>query len=485
MKTLNRTAIFISALVLLITIPAMGQYPEDVLRLSTPGVGVGARALGLGLSYTGVANDFSALYWNPAGLGQLKMNEFNFGMSQLNFGNTGTLYNSGQSFSDNSTNINSIGLVYSVPTVQGSFVIALGYNRQADFTTGLQFQGFNPRSSIIQSWAPDGQSYPADLSTNLAYQLYLANIDTLTGVWDSKIKNNVTQSGTVIEGGGLNNYSIGAAVEAGPNVFLGLSLNVLAGSYSYNRDYFEDDFNQLWSTIPFDFTSLSLHETVSDDIAGFYAKFGLLYKYAPNSRIGIAIKTPSWISVHETYSQRATSQFDSVSQIGNSFQYQIDGKDDYDATTPFVFSLGASYAIQNLMLTGEVEYTDWTQMEFRNAPAGVMDYNTTIKSEFQPTANLHVGAEYELVPGVFQVRAGFAYLPSPYNGDPSDYAQKYITGGISFALQNSMIIELGYAHGMMKNYISNYNYPVNGVQSSIVNEDITTNTVLGTISYRF
>lgn len=485
MKTLNRSTILLCLCMMLFAIPAMGQYPEDVLRLSTPGIGVGARALGLGMSYTGVANDFSALYWNPAGLAQLKMNEFNFGMSQLNFGNDGTLYDNTKSFSENSTNINSIGLVYSIPTVQGSFVIALGYNRQADFTTGLSFSGFNPYSSIIQSWAPDGKAYPSDLSQNLAYQLYLANIDTLTGVWDSKIKDNVTQSGTVIEGGGLNNYSLGAGIEAAQNVFLGLSLNVLAGSYSYNRNYYEDDNNQLYSTVPFDFNSLSLLENVSDDIAGFYAKFGLLYKFAPNSRIGIAIKTPSWISVHETYSQRATSLFDSFSSIGNSFQYEIDGKDDYDATTPFVFSLGASYAIQSLMLTGEVEYTDWTQMEFRNAPAGVMDYNTTIKSEFRPTANLHVGAEYEVVPGVFQIRAGFAYLPSPYDGDPSDYAQKYITGGISIALQNSIIIELGYAHGTVKNFISNYDYSINGVQTSVVNEDIKTNTVLGTVSYRF
>jgi hypothetical protein len=485
MKKINRNTIFFCALVLLISIPAKAQYPEDVLRLSTPGTGIGARALGLGMSYTGVANDFSALYWNPAGLGQLKMNEFSFGMSQLGYSNTGSLYGTGESFSNNSTNINNIGLVYSVPTTQGSFVVAFGYSRQADFTTGLSFQGFNPNSSIIQSWAPDGKPYPSDLSTNLAYQLYLANIDTVNGVWDSKIKNNVTQSGTVIEGGGINNYSAGAALEAAPNVFLGLSLNVEAGSYSYSRNYSENDFNQLYSTPPFDFTSLTLLENVESDIGGFYAKFGLLYKFGANSRIGIAIKTPSWISVHETFSQRATSNFDSTSQLGSQFLYAIDGKDDYDVTTPFVFSLGASYGIQNLMLSGEVEYTDWTQMEFRNASADVMAYNTQIKSEFRPTANLHVGAEYELVPGIFQLRGGFAFLPSPYNGDPSDFAQKYITGGVSFSLQNSIIIELGYAHGMWKNYTLNYDYSVNGTQTSLVSEDITTDTFLGTVSYRF
>lgn len=480
MKNINRNTLLLCAVLLLITIPAMAQYPEDVLRLSTPGTGVGARALGLGMSYTGIANDFSALYWNPAGLGQLKMNEFSFGMSQFGTDNTGTFYNSGQSFSNNSTNINSLGLVYSIPTTQGSFVVALGYSRQSDFTTGLSFKGFNPNSSIIQNWAPDGASLTPDIT--IAEYLKLAYADTLTQKFISPIKDSLNQSGTVLEGGGINNYSVGAGIEVGPNIYLGLSLNVLAGSYSFQQNYYENDLLNIHNTFPYDMTSLSLLQNVESDIGGFSMKFGLLYNFAPNSRIGLAIKSPSWISVHETFSQSATSSFDN----GDGFSYNGGVlKDDYDATTPFVFSLGASVGIQNLMVSGEVEYTDWTQMEFRNATADVMAYNTLIKSEFRATANLHVGAEYELVPGIFQIRGGFAYLPSPYQGDPSDFDQKYITGGVSFSLQNSIIIELGYAHGMWKNYRVNYDYSINGVQTARVDEDITTNTILGTISYRF
>jgi hypothetical protein len=49
-------------LTVLITSVCSAQFPEDALRFSTPGVGVGARSLGLGMAYTGVANDFSASY---------------------------------------------------------------------------------------------------------------------------------------------------------------------------------------------------------------------------------------------------------------------------------------------------------------------------------------------------------------------------------------------------------------------------------------
>src|SRR5258705_994367 len=38
-------------------------------------IGVGARAVGLGESFVAVANDPSAIYWNPAGLASLQRQE--------------------------------------------------------------------------------------------------------------------------------------------------------------------------------------------------------------------------------------------------------------------------------------------------------------------------------------------------------------------------------------------------------------------------
>ncbi len=481
MKTLQRTLITLTVMLSVATLNVFAQFPEDILRLGGSTPGVGARALGLGLAYTGVANDYSAVYWNPAGLGQLKMNEFSLGMTQFSYNNDGTLYGNTESSSNSSTNLNSVGLVYSVPTTRGSFVIALGYSKQADFTTGLSFKGFNPNSSIIQSWAPDGRSYnPADLSGNIAYQLYLANIDTINRVWDSKIMDSVTQSGKVLEGGGLNNYSAGLGVEVAPDLFLGATLNILSGSYTYNRKYYEDDFRDIHNTVPFDLTSLSLLETVESDISGVSGKVGMLYSYAPNSRIGVTIKTPTWVNVRETFTQEASSLFDNNDQFAYPSNGAAVGSDEYDAVTPFVFSLGGSYAVKDLMLTGEVEYTDWTQMEFRNTVnSALLNYNSLIKDEFHGATNLHVGAEYEFVPGVFQLRGGFAYLQSPYKDDPTDFNRKYITAGASFALQNAVLIELAYARGMWKNYRVNYD------QTSRVDEDVTTNTFMGTVAYRF
>src|ERR1043166_10043960 len=86
-KTISiSTLLFIFTLSL--SLKTYSQFPEDVLRLSTPGFGVGARSIGLGMAYTGVANDFSAAYYNPAGLAQLRMNEVSVGLQNVSFGNT-------------------------------------------------------------------------------------------------------------------------------------------------------------------------------------------------------------------------------------------------------------------------------------------------------------------------------------------------------------------------------------------------------------
>ncbi|MBI4546874.1 MAG: outer membrane protein transport protein [Ignavibacteriae bacterium] len=481
MKKIFTTAINAAFLSVMLTLCSFAQFSEDALRLSFPGLGVGARSLGLGTAYTGVADDFTAAQWNPAGLAQMRMNEISLGFSHLSYGNTSTFFNASQSITNSSTSLNSLGLVYSVPTVRGSFVIGVGYGRQSDFTTGLSFRGFNPSSSIIQSWAPDGVTTD-DPRGNLAYELYLANADSLSPMsyrWDSKIKNNVTQSGTVLEGGGLNHWSVSGAIEAARNFFIGATLNFISGSYAYSRQYYEDDLRNFYdsTSFPFDLKTFSLQENIESDLSGFTMKLGMLYRFERNSRLGIAVKTPSWVTVRETFSQSGMSEFDD----GDHFEYTTFDRElnEYDVRTPFIFSAGLSYAIQDLMLSGDVEYADWTQMEFRNADTRLLSFNTLIKEIFQPTVNVRVGAEYGLHDAGVRLRGGFAYLPSPYEGDPSSFARKYITGGIGFIVENAIAVDAAYAHGFWDTFRVNYN------ETSKTNERVKTNNIIATVSYRF
>lgn len=382
MKTLV-CGIFVFALI--VTIPwmsAQAQYPEDALRFATPGFGVGSRSLGMGNAYSGVASDYSALYWNPAGLAQLQYGEFSFGLSQLGTKNSSTFLGSNGSSTNNALNLNTLGLVYSVPTSRGSLVFAFGFERQSNFTGGVQFSGFNPGSSIIQSTAPNGGYYPSDLAGNIPYQLFLADIDTLRGKFISPITGRVNQSGQVTESGGLNNWSFGVAVDIAKDVSIGGTLNHVTGSYRYDRDYEEADPSNVHATYPYDFKKLKIAEYIEDDITGVNAKFGLMYRSPKGFRFSLTAKAPTSMTIKEIWGSTSSSYFDNGDVRPKDGPFESSGESQYDVHTPWVLGGGASVTIGNLLLSGDVEYTDWTQLEFDDANKEVLDWNREMKKIF-------------------------------------------------------------------------------------------------------
>jgi long-subunit fatty acid transport protein len=462
---------------------ALAQYPEDALRLGLSGPGVGARALSMGGAYTGVASDYSAIYWNPAGLAQMQYSEFSAGLSYLSTKDNSTFFGSAESYSNSATTLNSLGLVQKVPTVRGSLVLGFGFHRSANFLSGLSFTGFNPNSSIIQTYARDGAKYPSDLSDNIAYQTYLADFDTATGNFISPIANRVTQLAKVLESGGLNNWSIAAGVDIAPNVSLGLTLTYVAGSYHYERSYEEQDRAHVYEYDParvtqYDMDYFTLDEYIDGDISGFNAKFGLLYRVPDRFRFGVTVKTPTSFSIEESYGTSARAYFDNGDIMPESKPFSTSDATKYGVRTPWVFGAGASVMLGALTLSGDVEYTDWTQMEFKDANSGVIAQNKDFKTLFRATADLRAGLEYEF-PGGFRIRGGYAWNPSPYKDDPSAFDQKYLTGGLGIPLGGSTMLDLTYARGGWDTFRTNYN------STSRVDESITTHTILATFSHRF
>lgn len=474
---------------LMIAIPtvASAQFVEDAQRLAMPGFGVGARALGMGDAYGAVASDYSALFWNPAGLAQAQMGEFSFGLSYFAPKDVSTFFNNQTSDNANATNLNSLGFVLPVPVRRGSFSIAFGYTRQSNFTTGMSFSGYNPNSTIIQSdgWAPDHSPYPPEIS--LAEQLQLATIDTVTGLFVSPIKGNFTQSGTVTESGGLNNWMFGGAMDVGPNLSLGVTLTYVSGSYRYDRSYKEQDTKGVHQGIRvngvmYDLNELDVTDFIEDNISGFNAKFGLMYREPNKYRIGFTIKTPTAFNIDESFGTTATSIFWTPDADGNNTYGPISGNNGsskYDVTTPWVFGASASVIIQNLVLSGDAEYTDWTATQFSNASQDVLNQNSDFATTFQGTINLRGGAEYEIPSLGMRLRGGFIYDPSIYKGDPSSFNQKYVTGGVGFSLGESSMIDLAYAYGWRNDYRVNYD------ATSPVQEKVTSNLFLATFTHRF
>lgn len=79
---MKRTTFILCILTLLLS-NSLAQFGGDVSNVGTTAasfleIGVGARAISLGGAFVATANDASALYWNPAGLGRLNRTEILF-----------------------------------------------------------------------------------------------------------------------------------------------------------------------------------------------------------------------------------------------------------------------------------------------------------------------------------------------------------------------------------------------------------------------
>lgn len=475
-----RTGIMVS--IVLLGQVAVAQYPEDALRFATPGLGVGSRAIGMGGAYTGVASDYSALFWNPAGLAQIEHGEFSLGLSHLTFKNQSTFLGESESYTNNATQLNALGLVFPAEVRRGNLVFAFGYHRQSNFTTGLSFEGFNPASSIIQTLNRDSAVVAGDPS-GIAWELYLADT-TRDGqgrrIYYSPIVNRVTQLGKVLEGGGLNNYSAGAAIDIAQNVSVGVTLNYTSGTYRYERTYREQDNANIYQSpvngSPLQFDQFMQEDFIESDLTGFNVKLGLMYRVPDRFRFGITVKSPTVFRIKEDFGTTYSADFDN----GDHVQLDpINSSGEYDVATPWVFSAGASLILRDLVLSGDVEYTDWTQLEFRNANADLLALNKDMKDIFRATANLRAGAEYDIKQAGLRLRGGFIYNTSPYRNDPGSYDQKYATGGLGILLSQETMLDLTYARGWWKTFRYNYD------GSPRVDEDVTTNNFSLTFSYRF
>ncbi len=470
---------------------AYAQNELDAIRFSQQGLGIGARALGMGGAYTGIANDYSAIFYNPAGLGQIKRMEFNLGFDFYQYNSAATYLDTKQDALNSRTAIQSLGFVMPFPTYQGSFVMAFGYNRQANFTGAQNINAFNPSQSILDGFA--ATSTPRfDSNNNIilsdlasyAWEQFLLNDSA--GLYVNPIRGNVLQNSELLEDGGRNSFAIATAIEVAPSLFVGGTLNIMSGSYSYIRTYRESDAQNRYQT----FQSLTLEETIETDITGWNLKASLMYVLDDHLRLGLAVETPTTLTFNELSTQTLSSRFKSAPAPNQplSFSDRLPANNfEYRLRTPFVFSGGVSLEEPNFTISAQATFTDWTQLEYRADGESFADLNRIFKTDFQQTIDYAVGAELRSVFLPVRVRAGYNYQLSPLKfrdaartqPTTNDDARKTLTFGAGLLLRKTLSIDVAYLRTTQSIFGSLY------TGSAQVGETLTLNSIVLTTSFRF
>jgi long-subunit fatty acid transport protein len=472
------------------------QYAEDALRFSQFGSAVGARSQAMGNTIVGIADDYSALFGNPAGLSQQKNFEFSIGLSRLGYGNDVTFFGKKTTGDNSVINLNNLGIVYPIATERGGLTFAFGFGRVASFASIASFDAFNSSSSIIRSFSPYAGTQYEDfdlitlssdareplLNSHIPFKIYLA--DTLDNYLFPILTDSVQQTVRVLEGGGLNHWSFGGGIDIAENLSFGITLTFISGSYSYDREFTESDSRDIYKAsyaFPYNFNNWTYTSTIESNISGFNALFGLMYRKPDKFRIGATVRIPTSYDISETFSDNGVSNFDD----GFTASAATDvGETKYKITTPFVISGGISVQpLDWLLLAGDAEYTDWTELEFDTDNLDLLQENRNIKKLLRDTWNLRGGVEVSIWSIGLKLRGGIEWKPSPWKDDPSEYDQLIYTAGIGYEVDESSSINVSYALGDWKTFRDNYYWGVG--PASRTSESITTNTVNLTYSHKF
>ncbi|HMB94310.1 MAG TPA: outer membrane protein transport protein [Rhodothermales bacterium] len=506
--------------------PASAQTAEDAIRFTDRSPATGVRMMGMaGAGIVGVA-DYSALFSNPAGLGFFRSSSAS-GALQSVYTTDESFYSTpgNESFLDSdatSTQFGNLAYVYRAPTRRGSFVIAAAFNQINTYERELRFEGNNSTSTISTSFLPfDGEygltnSDELDFLDDLPFAAFnggffdyfpdrLPDYPFLEAVVPGTT---IQQSGTVTEEGRMSELSFGGALEAAPRVMVGLSANIAFGTYEFNSLFAEDDIfdeNGLadYSVLLDDgtlfegFDFLEYEQRLQSDLLGVNLRLGLSAQAASNLRVGLTLETPTYYTVNEDYGASYLTGFDDGNTLsyGDDFDDVGNGEFEYEIQTPWRLGVGVGFNAENVFVTGDVEYVDWSQLELdaETDRSFFADLNRGIEEAYEPVINTRLGIEYRL--GDLSLRGGFAYRPDPLDTAPlrSDGSElerdkTFFSAGFGYRFQRQFQVDFGWMQGRFDSAYSAYPEDSVGARQDdilLIDEEVVQNQFSVGVSFFF
>lgn len=447
---------------LLVALGVLAQSNDDAVRITDQMMGFGARALGMGGAFQAVADDYSAIYWNPAGLAQSKKMEFWLGISHFRFANDIIFQGSALQATNSTTKFNSIGFVYPVPTYQGNLVFGFGYQRIKDFEYSNKYLGYSDQG-------------PTPGSNRLSFSgVDPNNPDDIYDFFGEPVQ----KEGYVTDDGSLNEWSAAGAIDVSPNISVGLGLNYWSGSSDYYDEFIQRDNLNNFNVFPADFAEYEEVRILSSKYSSFNMRLGSLFRLGRLMRLGLGIEIPQKINVKEDYLLDSNLLFDDgYEETFDESDEENSGAYEYNVTIPFRFSGGASLKLRNILLSGSMEYTDWTQLKFD--ASDLISLNRYFDTQYRETLKMRIGGEYSIPIIASSLRAGFIYEPNPAKGLSKDHDRKYFTLGYGVLIDRTFQLDLAYMLGSWKQKTYGELSPEGTA------EDITSHKIILNASFRY
>ena len=383
-------------------------------------LGLGARAMGMGGAHIAVAEDFSALWWNPAGLARIRRIELSGGLIHQREKSSSLLLGRREKGVDSHTRLGSGGIAVPIPTYRGSLVFGFGFNRIKGFDSLLKFKG--------------------------------------------KVEGgNFWQEGLEERTGGLHAWGLGGAIDLSPILSLGVTAMVWGGGENYTWHLTRDTTDVRGSPC-----QVTYQDYDQDDYSGINLKFGLLLRANRFLTFGGTLESPLRLTIEQDWRSQTDSLFGDSTLVANDNGYYK-----YRLSLPYRFGLGARLTLPYLILAAGLNYTDWSEVEYRYPPEDVSSFNPYMGEAYRDVLSWHLGVE-TLVPKVgVKLRFGYYQDPLPYRLKQIKDDRSYLTLGLGFLLSKVMTIDVALIHGTWE------------TSSEGLDEGYTINRSFLTAAYRF
>ena len=392
-------------------------YLKTEIASSLNPVGSGARALGMGGAFIGVADDATAASWNPGGLIQLEKKEFSIVGSYFSRTETNQFDFFSQAsgnYSIDQSQLNYLSLAYPFIFNQYDMIVSINYQHLYEF---------------YRAWG----------ELNLSY-------DQLS--YDNTTRIHYDQEGDL--------YALGLAycIRINPKLSTGLTLNYWGDALNDNQ--WEQHYVEMYSNIIADIPQiLTSNRNTTYDFKGFNFNLGFLYRFNEEWTLGGVFKSPFKADIDRHITQRDSILYPKGGGMNASIiQPEITRHD--QLSMPMSYGFGIAYRKNDqITVSFDVYQTRWDDYKYIHEDGGSnspISGRTMAQSDVDPTTWFRCGMEYLMIgqQTVFPLRAGIFYDPAPAEGSPDKYLGLALGSGFVYEFKEkqpfiqSLIFDIAY-----------------------------------------
>ena len=397
---------------------ASAQSEFDALKFNSTDIVGSARFVGMGGAMGALGGDPSSININPAGLGVYRsFMEISLGMG-VNINKTSA------DWDGTTTNDSRIH----VPFNHASFIIGytnknkskgvvgnnfgFSYSKLKDFHRNMAISAQNQESSMTDYIESHFNNNLDGYLSKMAIDAHLVtpNADTSAIATPLNIGETVNPDYISEERGYLNEYTFSYGMNISNMVYWGVSMGVQDLYYTRETSYYESFANN---------GNMELINRTETKGTGVNFSAGVIVKPIDQLRIGAAVHSPTlFTSSEDNYGVRdhlysrltARTDVDGDARPDNYNEY-------YEVLSPWKYNFSIAGVLGHRgLISVDYQIADYNTMKIREDGGRDWNYrfeNNNIKDKMQASHSLRVGAEVNVVDGLF-LRCGYAFVTSPF-----------------------------------------------------------------------